>query len=437
VIALDRDCPPSAAALIEGDSPAATNLLIATIAALVGALIGWLALAHVDEVVQAPGRVEPQGKVKIVNHPQGGRVAELYVHDGDVVAAGQALVAFDTALAASERAELLGRWQVKAVEAARLDAEQAGLPLAIDATLAKARPDLVAAALATLQARRDALAARRDAAARQAQARRGELDTATAELGRLRNRLALVRQERDAVRELAARGLYPNLKRIAVEREASDDAGELAKAEAAASAARAALAEAQSRLASVDKEWRSGVLDELGQATAERDRLAEELKARTGVVRDSVLRAPVGGVVQDLAVAGPGQSVAAQETLMKLVPSGDGLAVEARVANEDIGRVAAGMPATIKVRAFDYLRFGSVEGTVERVAADASPDPKTGALAYTVTVAADGSRLGTAPGQLDVVPGMTVDVEVKVGRRAILSYLTDRIFRFKEAFRET
>ena len=95
------------------------------------------------------------------------------------------------------------------------------------------------------------------------------------------------------------------------------------------------------------------------------------------------------------------------------------------------------MPATIKVRAFDYLRFGSVEGSVERVAADASLDPKTGALAYTVTVAADTARLGSAPGQLDVAPGMMVDVEVKVGRRTILSYLTDRIFRLKEAFRET
>ena len=388
-------------------------------------------------MVQAPGRVEPQGKVKIVNHPQGGRVAELYVHDGDVVAAGQALVAFDTAQAASERAELLGRWQVKAVEAARLDAEQAGLPLAIDASLARARPDLVAAALATLQARRDALSSRRDAASRQAQARRGELDTAAAELERLRNRMPLVREERDAVRELAKRGLYPNLKRIAVEREASDDAGELAKAEAAAAASRAALAEAESRLAGVDKEWRSGVLGELGQATAERDRLAEQLRARTGVVQDSVLRAPVAGVVQDLAVAGAGQSVAAHETLMKLVPLGDGLAVEARVANEDIGRVTVGMPATIKVRAFDYLRYGSVEGSVARVAADASPDPKTGALAYTVTVAADTARLGTGPGQLDVAPGMVVDVEVKVGRRTILSYLTDRIFRLKEAFRET
>ena len=306
-----------------------------------------------------------------------------------MVAAGQALVAFDTALAASERAELLGRWQVKAVEAARLDAEQAGLPLAIDASLARARPDLVAAALATLQARRDALSSRRDAAARQAQARRGELDTAAAELERLRNRMPLVREERDAVRELAKRGLYPNLKRIAVEREASDDAGELAKAEAAAAASRAALAEAESRLAGVDREWRSGVLGELGQATAERDRLAEQLRARTGVVRGLVLRAPVAGVVQDLAVAGAGQSVAAHETLMKLVPLGDGLAVEARVANEDIGRVTVGMPATIKVRAFDYLRYGSVEGSVARVAADASPDPKTGALAYTVTVAAD------------------------------------------------
>jgi adhesin transport system membrane fusion protein len=93
-----------------------------------------------------------------------------------------------------------------------------------------------------------------------------------------------------------------------------------------------------------------------------------------------VLRAPVPGIVQDLAIAGPGQSVAAYETLMRIVPLGEGLSVEARVANEDIGRLRVGMPAEIKVRAFDYLRFGKIDGAVRRVAADATPDPASGTL---------------------------------------------------------
>ena len=94
------------------------------------------------------------------------------------------------------------------------------------------------------------------------------------------------------------------------------------------------------------------------------------------------------------------------------------------------------MPATVKVRAFDYLRFGTLDGRAAEVAADATPDPRTGELAYAVTVATDRDHLGAGPGELEVVPGMVVDVDLKIGERTILSYLTDRIFRLREAFRE-
>jgi hypothetical protein len=94
------------------------------------------------------------------------------------------------------------------------------------------------------------------------------------------------------------------------------------------------------------------------------------------------------------------------------------------------------MPATVKVRAFDYLRYGSLEGTLQKVAADASVDDRTGERFYAVTVVTTRSHFGRVPGDLDVVPGMAADVELKVGERTILSYLTDRIFRLKEAFRE-
>jgi membrane fusion protein, adhesin transport system len=70
------------------------------------------------------------------------------------------------------------------------------------------------------------------------------------------------------------------------------------------------------------------------------------------------------------------------------------------------------------------------------VAADATPDPRTGELAYAVTVVTDRAHLGPVPGDLDVGPGMVVDVDLRVGERTILSYLTDRIFRLGEAFRE-
>ena len=136
-------------------------------------------------------------------------------------------------------------------------------------------------------------------------------------------------------------------------------------------------------------------------------------------------------------VTAPGQAVAAHETLMKLVPESEGLVVQAKVANQRRRPAAAGAcrprsrcaPSTICASA-------RLDGVLQKIAADATPDPRTGELTYAVTVVTAAHHLGAGPGELDVAPGMAVDVELKVGERTILSYLTDRIFRWREAFRE-
>ena len=436
--AADADFLPDADALIRRRSSPLAGALIGSIALLMAAAFAWLAWAEVGEIVRAEGRIEPAGRVKLINHPQGGRVAMIHVREGERVVAGAPLVTFDPAVSESEHAELLGRWQARAVETARLEAEAAGRrAIALDADLAAARPDLVEAQGRLLAARAAAQASRHEELTRAVVTRRGELRTAIAEESRLKNSLSRFREQLAAVKELADRGLYPRLRLVAVEREVGDTHGELEKARSGIATARSALAEGESRLEGLDREWHSDVLTELSRSTAERDRLREQLRSQETRLGDMVVRAPVAGYIDALMPTGPGQSVGPNDMLMKLVPADEGLVVEARVANEDIGRVREGMAAVVKVRAFDYLRYGSLDGTVRKVAADASPDRETGALRYTVTVATDRQRLGASPGSQELAPGMMVDVELEVGARTILSYLTDRLIRLHDgAFRE-
>ena len=323
-----------------------TGRLIATLCTLFVVVLVWLAWARVGEVVHAPGRVEPAGRVKVINHPLGGRVAEVHVHDGQRVEAGEPLVTFDPGVTEGEHAELLGRWQTTATEVARLDAEAGGRTLVtVDEELANRRPDLVDAQARLLQARSSALTSRRDALTKAVETRRSELRSADAETVRLRQGLELMHGQLDAVQELADRGLYPRLKLIGVQREVGDGEGALRKAEADMGAATAALAEARTRLDGLDRDWHSEVLSDLARATAERDRLREELRGEETRLAETVVRAPVSGIVDALAITAPGQAVGPTDELMKLVPADEGLVVEARVANEDIGRVALGMSA--------------------------------------------------------------------------------------------
>lgn len=426
-----------ARSLLESRTAPLGGLLLLAMLALLTAGVGWSAWADVDEIVVADGRVEPRGRVKLVNHARGGLVAEIMVAEGDRVATGDPLLRIDPDLHQGDYAELIGRAQVRSAEVARLSAEAHGTVPAFAPELVQDRPDLVAAETQLLDARALALANRRETMSKAVQTRRGETRMAAAQLARLKSSIVLQRQQLDAVRELAERGLFPRLKLIESERQLADTPGQLAEAEASLSAAQAAQAESEARLAGLEKDWHSELLENLAKATADLSRLVEQRQAQQQLLGSMVVRAPVDGIVQDLRIAGPGQSVGANDILMRLVPVNEGLVVETRVANADIGRLSVGLAATLKVRTYDYLRHGTLAGAIVKIAADATPEPRTGELSYLVTVAAERDRLGGAPGELELGPGMLVDVELHVGSRTILSYLTDRIMRLQqEAFRQ-
>jgi membrane fusion protein, adhesin transport system len=419
-----------------GHSPLA-GLLILVIAVVLAALLAWSALAGVEQVVRAVGTVEPADRVKIINHPDGGRVAAIHVTDGDRVVAGQPLLTFDAELVRAELAELRGRFQLRSAETARLEAEVGGGSPVFPDELATARPDLIALQTALLHERREAQASREETQARLVERRGSELRSLAAEVSRLRSSEDLLRQQFEAVSTLAEKGLYPRLRLVEVERYLSDVTFGIGEARERLAAAEAALAEARSRQQGLEREWRSGLLAELAATNAERNRLADALARQEALLRNLVLRAPVDGVIQDLMVAAPGQSVGSNQLLMKLVPTGGALVIEARIANDDIGWIRVGQPARVKVRTFDFLRFGTLEGEILRISADSTPDPGSGAPSYKVTVRTTSDRLGQGEAAVNVLPGMTVDVDLLVGERTVLSYLTDRILRLRaDAFRQ-
>ena len=179
------------------------------------------------------------------------------------------------------------------------------------------------------------------------------------------------------------------------------------------------------------------MLDRLSSVRHDAEKAHSQLLQDETRLRGRVVRAPSDGVVQQMTIAAAGQSVAPNETMMQVVPGDDGLVIEARVANDDIGYIHAGQHATIKVKTYDYVRYGTLSGVVERVAADAVEDKRTGALSFPVMVRADRPWLGEGKNRLTLAPGMQVDVDLLIGRRSVLSYLTERLSRARQtAFTE-
>jgi multidrug efflux pump subunit AcrA (membrane-fusion protein) len=216
---------PDAEGLVERRHSPVAGLLILAVATVFGGLIGWAGLTEVEQVVRAQGQVEPADRVKVINHPDGGRLAEIHVGEGDAVVAGQPLVTFDGELVRTELAELTGRWQVKAAEVARLLAEASGEDPVFDPELVQQRPALVQQQVALLETRRAAHASRAETLMQTAERRSSEIASPSAEQHRFRARQGPVGKEVPAVRTPAEKALHPRLRQVAKERELSDVVG--------------------------------------------------------------------------------------------------------------------------------------------------------------------------------------------------------------------
>ena len=179
------------------------------------------------------------------------------------------------------------------------------------------------------------------------------------------------------------------------------------------------------------------------------DQLEQNLVKATQKLREMTLRAPIDGTVQASAVTTIGQVVTTGQQLMDVVPDNDRLQIQAYVLNEDIGFVKPGQPVNIKIDTFPYSRYGSIDGTVVKVANDAIPGKQgqqqqmngsqapsldgsmsittaaqaTQDLVYPVIIEPAQTTMDVDGKQVPLVSGMTLTAEIKTERRSAISYI--------------
>jgi len=431
------DFLPEGEALIERAHSPVARTLTYVLALLVAATLAYISLAEVDQVATAPGVVRPDGRVKVVNHPEGGRVVAIHVREGDRVAEGQVLLELDPEIMGDEVAKRRATWVAAELQVARLAAEAAGGTPAFPPALAAERPDLVAAETALFTARDQALASRRTQADEVVRQRRQDVATLEGRVVQQTQSLEILRAQVESLRKLKEQGYFPELRYLSILRELNDAEGQLAESVAQLESSRAALAEAEERRASVDRDWQAQVQGELAEALARRDQAKSSLAQSDTALRNLVVLAPAAGVVQELQVNNLGQALAPNQEIMKIVPLGDTLIVEAKVANADIGAIELGQRARVKITTYSYVRYGVLEGEVAQISPDAVQDERSGQLQFAVMVRTERNYLGDTPGEHPVSPGMTAEVDLVIGKRTILSYLTDRLRQTaEEAFGE-
>lgn len=412
-----------------------------TLAWLVMALITgffvWASLAQLDEVSTAGGEVIPSAKVKVVQHLEGGIIESLDVSEGASVKQGQVLMQLALGGARASRAELQVQLDSLMLTRARLKAEISDTALTFPKDIAKRRPELVLAEQATFDARKAERRGKLGVARQQVTQRELEVKELEARQRGVQGNLRLGRERLRLSSELLKSGLTPRMEHLEIQREIESLSGEAKVLEQAIPRTRAALAESKAHLEEVTEGFRRRAVEELSSTELQIARVREGLTEASDRVRRTEIRSPIDGIVKNMRFFTIGGVVRPGEPIMEIVPVGDELVVEARLSPVDRGYVRVGQPATVKISTYDFVRYGGLDGKVERIAADTNTDQATGQPYYEVIVRTDKTYLGDKAGELPITPGMQATVDIHTGSQSVLRYLIKPVLKLRnEAFRE-
>ncbi|MBF0333912.1 MAG: HlyD family type I secretion periplasmic adaptor subunit [Alphaproteobacteria bacterium] len=403
---------------------------------LLAALIAWANFALLDEVTIAQGEVVPEGKVKMIQHLEGGIVREIHVREGAVVKEGDPLIQIELPTLANNREEMQVRMDGLKLSRARLQAEANHAPLVFPDEEAKRRPDLVMAEKRVHEARARELESTLAVLNEQMRQRALEVQELKARQRSSSNNLRLTRQKVAMSRDLLSQGLTARMEHVQLESDLERIQGELEALDVAVPRGEAAVAESKERQNEERQKVSREAESQLGQVELDIARIRELLSEATSQFRRAQITSPIDGIVKNLQQHTIGGVIRPGEPIMEIVPVNERLLVEAKLNPADRGYVTAGQKAVVKVTAYDFTRYGGLDGNVILVA----PDTTVGADGqpfYRMLVETDRAHLGATLADLPITPGMQATVDVHTGTRTVIEYLMKPVLKLRgEAFRE-
>lgn len=441
---------PAALSLQESPVHPAPRRLAYVLITLFLLALGWSIFGQVDIVAVAPGRIVVSERTKLIQPLERSVVKAVLVKDGDRVKAGQPLVELDPTSATADKVTVEEQLRASQSDVLRsrtlLQALQGGVPGAVSATelqarLAKALPAEWSAtdrnaAQAQLAAEWSDITAKLGKLAAEIHRRQAEVATVREGVAKLETTVPLARKREEDFAKLAEQGFVAGhagqdrtRERIELERDLATQKAKLLETQAA-------LNESENTRASYLAEVRRSLYDREAQADLKRQAATQEQAKAMHREKLTTLTAPVAGVIQQTSVHTAGGVVTEAQVLMIVVPEGAQMTAEVTLENKDIGFVNPGQHAAIKLETFTYTRYGTIDGEVTMVTADAVNDEKRGAI-FPVTVALKDTKINVDGKWINLAPGMNLTAEIKTGQRRVIEYLLSPIQRAgSESLRE-
>ena len=414
----------------------AANILLLSIFGFFVLFILWASLAELDEVTRATGRIVPSKQIQVIQNLEGGIVNEILVRQGDEVKAGDVLVKLDRTQFDAEFNRNEEEYFSLEAMITRLRAESNFEEPVYEDDFKADHENLVSRELNLFNARKAEFDA--STSSLMARLRQIEQEQIEAEVSLVSARSAseLAKTEVETLRPLVERGIEPQLELNRAEQRRIEADGEFRKAELGIEIAKKSVEETNLQIEASRQKFRASVLTELNEAETNKNQLVDSLPALSDRVNRTDVIAPTDGVINQVMVTTIGGVVDSGMPIVELVPLDDTLLVEAEVQPSDIAFLRPGQPARVKLTAYDFARYGSLDGNVENISADAILNEKQEYM-YVIQVRTHENNLPSADGDLPILPGMVADVDILNGKKTVMSYLMNPVLKLKDnAFRE-
>ena len=373
-----------------------SHVLLLTVLAAIAIFIGWAYFAVLDEVAVGNGKVIPSSKEQVIQSLEGGILSEMFVREGDIVGQGQELAVLDQSVVKSTVEEVASKISVLQARAARLRAEmedKEDVQFPADTELDQTIKDRE---LELFHANRDAFHENRAS---------------------LQQQFDLTNKELTIVTPLLKRGAANEIEVLKLQQR---------------------VAELQAKLQSLESEYYVQLKEDYSETMGELEPLLKVREGRADQLRRTVITSPTRGIVKEVAVSTIGGVVGPGGVIMQIIPLDDQLLIEAQLSPRDIAFIHPDQKAIIKITAYDYAIYGTLQGRVERISPDTIEDKvERNRVYYRVYVVTDHSYLETKDGKRHpIIPGMVATAEIQTGSKTVLDYLIKPLDRAAEALRE-
>ena len=427
----DYDFMNSLSAAVLQRSPSKISRVLKIWLLTVFLFILWASFAEIDEITRGNGKVIPYGQNQIIQNLEGGIIESILVEEGKMVEKGQVILKIKNAKSLSTSSTNEMKYKELKAKQLRLQAEAYQRPFKTIQTDDEELQAQIGLAKKLYDSNRIEVIAKDNSIVQQIEQKKQEYKEAQANIHSLTKSLEFVTEEIGMTAPMVREGVKSKVDFLKLKREANDIENKIEAAKLSLPRLQSAIQEYREKRVEAKQLFINKAKKELNEVTAELKRLEAQQIALTDQVERTMVRSPVTGIVQKLFVHTVGGVVKPGADLVEIVPTNKNLYLEVKIKPSDIAFIHPGAEAKIKVSAYDYAIHGGLVGHVVNISPDTITDKKENTF-YLIHIKTDKNYLGTKEHPLNIIPGMTVSVDIVTGKKTVMQYILKPILKSKQ-----